>query len=175
MSDWDELNTLCSECRRCALCDGRKNAVLGRGNLNAPVLMIGEGPGEHEDRLGQPFVGPAGKLLDNLIKALKIDEDKYYITNIVKCRPPANRTPFDEEAQACLPFLRRQFQLIKPQIIVCLGATAMKYIADEDAKITQIRGTWIEKKGTYIMPTFHPLPFFGIARRRFFCGVISKR
>jgi len=118
--------------------------------------MIGEGPGEQEDLQGLPFVGPAGKLLDLLLKAQMIKEDQYYIANIVKCRPPGNRVPTDEEAEKCLPFLRNQVYLVKPKIIVCLGATAMKYVVDKNARITQIRGQWIERKGYWIMPTFHP-------------------
>jgi uracil-DNA glycosylase family 4 len=130
--------------------------VIGRGNVNAPLMLIGEGPGEQEDKQGLPFVGPAGKLLDLLLCALDINKEQYYIGNIVKCRPPGNRAPLDEEAGQCLPFLRNQVALIKPKLIVCLGATAMKYIIDRDAKITQIRGQWVERKGYWIMPTFHP-------------------
>lgn len=154
--DWEELNKACSNCKACALHEGRRNVVIGRGNQNAPLMFIGEGPGEQEDRAGSPFVGPAGNLLDTLLTAMKIKEDMYYITNVVKCRPPSNRVPFEEEANACLNYLRAQVSLIKPKIIVCLGATAMKYIVDENAKITSIRGTWIEKKGFEILPTFHP-------------------
>lgn len=156
MLEWDELISKCNECDKCELSKGRKNVVFGRGNKNATCMIIGEGPGEQEDLQGKPFVGPAGKLLDILLNAFMISEDKYYIANIVKCRPPGNRVPIDEEAEKCLPFLRNQVQLLKPKIIVCLGATAMKYIIDRDAKITQIRGHWIERKGFLIMPTFHP-------------------
>jgi DNA polymerase len=123
-------------------------------------MFVGEGPGEQEDLQGKPFVGPAGQLLDLLLEALMFDADDYYIANIVKCRPPGNRVPTDEEANKCLDYLRNQVYLIKPQIIVCLGATAMKYIVDKNARITQIRGQWIErkmeKKECWIMPTFHP-------------------
>lgn len=155
--DWEELNNLCLNCKACALHSGRKNVVVGRGNVKAPMVLIGEGPGEQEDKMGLPFVGPAGILLDTLLQALRINEDMYYITNVVKCRPPANRVPLEEEAAACLNHLRCQVALIRPKIIVCLGATAMKYILnDENAKITSMRGTWIEKKGFEILPTFHP-------------------
>jgi DNA polymerase len=119
-------------------------------------MLIGEGPGEQEDLQGLPFVGSAGKLLDLLLDALPIRKGDYYIANIVKCRPPGNRVPLEEEAEKCLPFLRNQVSLIRPKIIVCLGATAMKYIIDRNAKITQIRGQWVERKGFWIMPTFHP-------------------
>lgn len=156
MSNWDQLKAECTNCYRCNLGSTRTNIVMGRGNANAPMMLIGEGPGEQEDLKGQPFVGPAGKLLDLLLEALMIKEEDYYIANIVKCRPPGNRAPFDEEAEKCLPLLRKQVSLIKPKIIVCLGATAMKYIIDKNTKITQIRGQWIERKGYWIMPTFHP-------------------
>jgi len=130
--------------------------VVGRGNIHAPVLLVGEGPGRQEDLEGLPFVGAAGKLLDLLLESLMFREEDYYIANIVKCRPPGNRAPFDEEAQKCLKFLRDQFRLIEPKIIVCLGATAAKYIVDKDIKISEARGQWVEKKGYWIMPTFHP-------------------
>lgn len=154
--NWEDLKIECENCRKCDLCKERKNVVFGRGNQKAPILFIGEGPGEQEDKLGMPFVGAAGKLLDLLLTAQNFKEEDYYIGNIVKCRPPANRIPTDEEAEACLPFLRNQLKLIKPGIVVCLGATAMKYIISKDAKITKIRGQWIERKGFWFMPTFHP-------------------
>lgn len=156
MSDWEELINECINCKRCNLGKTRTNVVIGRGSLNAPMMLVGEGPGEQEDKQGKPFVGPAGKLLDLLLEALMIKEEDYYIANIVKCRPPGNRVPLDEEAEQCLPYLRKQVSLVRPRIIVCLGATAMKYIIDRKAKITQIRGQWIERKGYWFMPTFHP-------------------
>lgn len=156
MLSWDELTNECLDCRKCGLNTNRKNVVIGRGNINASLIFIGEGPGEQEDIHGLPFVGPAGNLLDLLLEALRIEKDQYYIANIVKCRPPSNRVPLDDEAEKCLPFLRNQVALMKPKIIVCLGSTAMKHIIDKDAKITQIRGQWIERKGYWIMPTFHP-------------------
>ncbi len=119
-------------------------------------MLVGEGPGEQEDNQGKPFVGPAGQLLDLLLSALMLGDEDHYICNIVKCRPPGNRTPLDEEAEKCINYLRNQLVLVKPRIIVCMGATAMKYIIDKEAKITQIRGNWIERKGYWIMPTFHP-------------------
>lgn len=119
-------------------------------------MFIGEGPGEQEDKQGKPFVGAAGQLLDLLLSALQFGEDEYYICNVVKCRPPSNRVPTDDEAESCLPWLRNQVALIRPQIMVCLGATAMRHVVDKNAKITQIRGQWIERKGFWIMPTFHP-------------------
>jgi DNA polymerase len=134
----------------------RTNIVIGRGNINAPILFVGEGPGEQEDLHGQPFVGAAGQLLDTLLEALMLKQDDYYIANVVKCRPPNNRVPTDDEAEKCLPYLRNQVALIRPKIIVCLGSTAAKYVISKDIKITQIRGKWIERKGYWMMPTFHP-------------------
>ncbi len=156
MRDWEELTDMCENCKMCRLSDTRKNVVIERGNRNAPLMFIGEGPGEQEDIQGRPFVGRAGKLLDLLLEALGIKEHQYYITNVVKCRPPGNRVPSEEEAQTCLPYLRNQVFLVRPQIIVCLGATAMKYIIDRNAQISKIRGCWIERKGYWLMPVFHP-------------------
>ncbi len=156
MYGWNELIEECSSCNNCNLGRTRNNVVIGRGNETAPMMLIGEGPGAQEDMQGLPFVGAAGQLLDLLLKAQNITSDQYYIANIVKCRPPGNRIPLEEEAQGCLHFLRKQFKLIEPKIVVCLGGTAVKYIIDKDAKITNIRGNWIEKKGCMFMPTFHP-------------------
>ncbi|MDP4094464.1 MAG: uracil-DNA glycosylase [Bacillota bacterium] len=156
MLGWDELINECEGCTKCKLSDTRKNIVIGRGNLNADLMLVGEGPGEQEDEQGLPFVGRAGQLLDLLLKAMMIKPDEYYIANIVKCRPPNNRVPVEDEAEKCLPFLRNQFLLVKPKIIVCMGSTAAKYIIDKNVKITQIRGEWIDKKGILFMPTFHP-------------------
>jgi len=151
-----EIAQECNNCSKCDLSKVRTNVVFGRGNENASLMFVGEGPGEQEDLQGQPFVGPAGKLLDLLLRAQGIKDEDYYIANIVKCRPPNNRVPSEEEANECIPYLRKQVGVIRPKIIVCLGATAMKYIVDQNAKITQIRGEWIERKGCSIMPTFHP-------------------
>jgi len=153
---WDELVKACSECNACRLAKTRNKIVIERGSRNAPVMLVGEGPGEQEDKTGKPFVGAAGQLLDHLLSALMFDEEDYYICNIVKCRPPGNRAPFDDEAEKCLNFLRNQLVLVKPKIIVCLGSVAMRHIIDKNAKITKIRGTWIERKGYWIMPTYHP-------------------
>lgn len=156
MLDWAELERECSNCMKCGLGNTRKNIVIERGSRLAPLMLVGEGPGKQEDEKGKPFVGQAGQLLDLLLDGLMFKPDDYYICNIVKCRPPDNRIPTDEEAEKCLPFLRNQVALIKPLIIVCLGSTAMKYIVDKSAKITQMRGQWLEKRGYWIMPTFHP-------------------
>jgi|LSQX01.1.fsa_nt_gb DNA polymerase len=156
MLGWKELEDKCTACMKCDLGRTRTNIVIERGSRTASLMLIGEGPGKQEDEQGKPFVGAAGQLLDLLLSGLMFDEDEYYICNVVKCRPPSNRTPTEDEALTCLPWLRNQVALIKPRIMVCMGSTAMKYIIDKDAKITQIRGQWIERKGFWIMPTFHP-------------------
>jgi len=153
---WSEFETQCKLCNLCELSKQRKNVVIGRGNKNAKLLFVGEGPGSQEDDQGLPFVGQAGQLLNLAITSCGLTENDLYITNVVKCRPPQNRTPLPIECAACLPHLRMQFSLIKPKIIVCLGAIATNALIDKDAKISQIRGNWIEKKGIYFMPTFHP-------------------
>lgn len=153
---WDELIHYCTNCRRCALSQGRKNVVVGRGNRNAPILFVGEGPGAQEDEQGIPFVGQAGKLLDLALEAVGLTPEQYYIANIVKCRPPQNRNPLKEEADACMPYLREQFRLIQPKILVCLGSVASTSLIGPDAKITAVRGTWTRKKDTYFTATYHP-------------------
>ncbi len=157
-ADWENFVKACKVCTRCGLSNGRHHVVIGRGtNLNAPIMFVGEGPGQQEDLTGKAFVGRAGKLLDNLLNALMFDPNDYYICNIVKCRPPNNRNPLKEEAEACLPWLRFQVKYIKPKMIVCLGGTALKYLVDEKARITRYRGNWIERPGFFrIMPTYHP-------------------
>ena len=154
--DWHELNDEILSCRLCQLCETRTHVVLGEGNPSAKVMLVGEGPGKDEDATGRPFVGRAGQLLDKMLAAVDLDRDKVYITNVVKCRPPNNRTPSDDEAQACLPYLRAQFALVRPAIIVCLGATAAKYIYAPDIRITRDRGKWKQSKGVWILPTYHP-------------------
>ena len=157
MQSWDELEKQIDVCTRCGLYSGRNKPVLERGNRKAMIMLIGEGPGEEEDRTGQAFVGAAGKLLDNLISAVGFLPDDLYIANIVKCRPPGNRAPTEPEAQACISFLRNQALLVSPKIIVCLGLTAAKYILkDKDIRITKERGIMREKNGFYYMPTYHP-------------------
>lgn len=156
MLGWKELENKCTACMKCELGKTRTNIVIERGSRTASLMLIGEGPGKQEDEQGKPFVGAAGKLLDLLLSGLMFDEDEYYICNVIKCRPPSNRTPTDDEALSCLPWLRNQVALIRPRIMVCMGSTAMKYVIDKTAKITQIRGRWIERKGFWIMPTFHP-------------------
>ena len=154
--DWEQIELLIRNCRRCGLCKQRQNIVLGEGNRVADVMLVGEGPGADEDAQGRPFVGKAGQLLDKMFSAIDMRREDLYITNVVKCRPPGNRTPLDEEALACLPVLRMQYRLIRPKIVVCLGATATRYLYDPEARITRVHGTWIEKNGTLFLPTYHP-------------------
>ncbi|MCY6959173.1 uracil-DNA glycosylase [Clostridium brassicae] len=157
MLQWRELHKECMECHKCELGDTRTNMVLGEGNPKAKIMFIGEAPGADEDRLGRPFVGRAGQLFEKGVQALNLMRERdFYITNICKCRPKNNRTPYEEEANECIPYLRNQVALIKPKIIVCLGATAMKYILGSDWRITRDRGKWVERKGYFITCTFHP-------------------
>ncbi|NLU52263.1 MAG: uracil-DNA glycosylase [Clostridiaceae bacterium] len=165
--DWEGFVKECKNCTRCGLSNNRQNVVIGRGVPKpCPVLFVGEGPGEQEDIQGEAFVGRAGKLLDILLTALDFNPEHYYIANVVKCRPPDNRIPTWEEMEACLPWLRYQVKFIKPFIIVCLGATAAKAIIDRDAKITQIRGQWVEKGGFLMFPTYHPAAVLRDIRKR---------
>lgn len=145
-----------ANCNACPLGEGRKNIVFGRGNINSKLMFVGEGPGEVEDNKGQPFVGPAGQLLSCLFDALGLTEDDYYITNVVKCRPPKNRNPLKEESNVCVSILREQFKIMRPKIIVCLGSVATKELIDESMQITKVRGKWFERAGVLFMPTFHP-------------------
>lgn len=151
-----ELLHIAKGCKRCNLCTKRKNVVFGEGNEKAKIMFVGEGPGEDEDNTGRPFVGKAGQLLTKMIEAIGLRREDVYIANIVKCRPPNNRVPFEDEAESCLPFLRNQVAIIRPRIIVCLGATSAKYIINRSVRITRDRGVWHEKGGFLIIPTYHP-------------------
>lgn len=153
---WEELENKIQNCQNCKLCQGRHHIVFGEGNKQAVIMFIGEGPGADEDSQGIPFVGKAGQLMNKAFQGLEIDREKVYITNIVKCRPPSNRVPEEEEATACLGYLRSQVLLVKPKIIVLLGSTALKNILGKDYGITASRGKWIEQKGICYMPTWHP-------------------
>jgi uracil-DNA glycosylase family 4 len=154
--NWDDLKKSIAECKKCRLCTNRTNIVLGEGNINAKIMFIGEGPGADEDKQGLPFVGKAGQLMNKAFQALGINREEIYIANIVKCRPPSNRVPEEDEAQACLNYLRNQVVLIKPEIIVLLGSTALKTILGKEYGITAVRGKWMEKNGIKYMPTWHP-------------------
>ena len=155
--DLESLKIRALECRECELCKYRTNVVFGEGYPFADIMFIGEGPGYHEDIQGRPFVGRAGKLLDNILSVCGFSrEDSAYIANIVKCRPPDNRDPLPLERESCLPYLFKQIEYIKPKIIILLGSVALKALVDPHAKITLIRGTWIEWEGHHLMPVYHP-------------------
>ena len=155
-NNWEELEEVVKQCRKCRLCETRKNVVFGVGNREADIMFIGEGPGADEDAQGEPFVGKAGKLMNMAFDMLGIKREEVYIANIVKCRPPNNRNPQDDEAENCLDYLRNQVILVKPKIIVLLGSTALKNILGEEYGITASRGKWVEKKEILYMPTWHP-------------------
>lgn len=153
----DEIVAHISNCRNCPLHADRTNTVPGEGNANTPdIMFIGEGPGADEDAQGRPFVGSAGQLLTKMIDAMGYRREEVYIANIVKCRPPNNRAPLPAEMEECLPYLRKQIGLIKPKVIVGMGATAIKGLLGKTAGITRLRGTWQQYEGIRLMPTFHP-------------------
>ena len=156
MLDWNELEQNCQSCTKCGLCQTRTNVVFGVGNREADILFIGEGPGEQEDLRGEPFVGPAGKLLDDMMSIIDLDRTNSYIANIVKCRPPRNRDPLETEQEACIGYLRNQVALIKPRIIVCLGRIAAMKLIREDYRITREHGTWVQRNGIWMTATYHP-------------------
>lgn len=154
--EWRELEQTCRECRACELCRTRHNVVLEAGNREAAVMFIGEGPGEQEDLQGIPFVGPAGKLLDDMLSIIDMDRSSCYIANIVKCRPPRNRDPLETEQEACISYLWNQIALVQPKIIVCLGRIAAKKLIREDFRITREHGMWVEQEGIWRMAIYHP-------------------
>ena len=157
MLEWNDLQNACHQCTRCGLCETRRNVVFGVGNQNADILFVGEGPGEQEDLQGEPFVGPAGKLLDEMLCIIDLDRhENCYIANIVKCRPPGNRDPLELEQDACIDFLRNQVALIKPRIIVCLGRIAAQRLIDPEYRITRQHGQWVQKNGIWLTAIYHP-------------------
>ena len=153
---WDELNRQIASCQKCGLCRQIHHKVPGQGNPHARLMLIGEGPGRDEDEQGLAFVGRAGQLLTRMLAAIGLTREEVYICNVVKCRPPENRTPLPEEAEACLPFLRMQFALVRPKVILLLGATAGRYTLGEDFRVTRDRGHFVQKGGVWFMPTYHP-------------------
>ena len=155
-SNFKHLESINKNCHKCNLSKTRKNVVFGEGNINADIMIIAEAPGYEEDNIGRPFVGRAGKVLDYALNYVNIKREEIYISNIVKCHPPGNRNPSDEECNVCLDYLRNQVILIKPRIIILLGSVALKKIIGEDHYITKERGKFIEKKGILYMPTWHP-------------------
>ena len=157
MQTWEQLEQSCLSCTGCGLCETRHNVVFGVGKRDTDVLFVGEGPGEQEDLQGEPFVGPAGKLLDDMLSILDLDRNSNcYIANIVKCRPPRNRDPLETEQEACIGYLRNQVALIQPKIIVCLGRIAAKKLIDPDFRITRQHGQWFRRGEFWMMATFHP-------------------
>ena len=153
----DELEIKCKNCTKCDLCEGRTNLVFGVGKKDADIMLIGEGPGENEDLQGQPFVGRSGQLLDKFLASVDLSRDKnVYIANMVKCRPPKNRDPKPEEQDMCINWLREQFRIIQPKIIVCVGRISAQRLIDKNFKVTKQHGEFIDKNGTLFMGTYHP-------------------
>jgi len=154
---FDSLKNEILSCRKCGLAKTRNKAIFGEGNLNAEIFIIGEAPGRDEDLRGRPFVGRSGQLLDKILAACGFNRtDHVFISNIVKCRPPGNREPLQEETQKCLPYLLQQIEYINPKILILLGATALKQMIGQDQRITKVRGTWIDWETRPVMPVYHP-------------------
>ncbi|MEN6296300.1 MAG: uracil-DNA glycosylase [Chloroherpetonaceae bacterium] len=155
-STLDELNAKIKDCLKCPFGQSRTHFVFGDGNPNADILIIGEAPGADEDKIGKPFVGKAGQLLTRIIESVKFSREEVYIANIVKCRPPNNRTPVEDEWKECLPYLIKQIELIKPKFIMLLGAVPFKALLGSDHQITKERGQVFDYNGIPTIPTFHP-------------------
>lgn len=174
--DWDTLKAECLACRRCELCTDRTHVVFGQGVQTAEVLFVGEGPGQSEDEQGLPFVGRSGQLLDKYLFAIDLDRSKNcYIANIVKCRPPQNRDPLPTESEACMPWLREQFKLLQPKIVVCLGRIASQRMIRTDFSVTKEHGTFVQKERRMVhghLPSRRPAPAGAEQTRRLcgFCG-----
>mgnify|MGYP002554705362 CR=1 FL=1 len=166
MDQWEQLRQQCMSCRACGLADTRTNVVFGVGDPRAEVLLVGEAPGASEDRQGEPFVGAAGKLLDDMLAMIGLRRQQIYITNSVKCRPPQNRDPLNTEKEACQGYLQRQRALMRPKIIVCLGRIAAMRLIREDFKITKEHGQWFEKAGVQMMAIYHPAALLRDPRKR---------
>ena len=157
MMDWTELQNACASCTQCGLCDSRHNVVFGVGNIHADIMFVGEGPGEQEDLQGEPFVGRAGQLLDDMLSIIDLSrKENCYIANIVKCRPPQNRDPMEVEQDACIGYLENQIALVQPKILVCLGRIAAMRLIREDYRITREHGQWVEKDGIWMTAIYHP-------------------
>ena len=167
MLSWEELEGACKNCKKCALHETRTNVVFGVGNRNAEVMFVGEGPGESEDLKGEPFVGRAGVLLDDMLKIIGLDRaNNIYIANIVKCRPPKNRDPSNTEREMCIDWLRAQYSLIAPKIVVCLGRIAAMELISDVFKITREHGKWFDKDGVRLIALFHPSALLRDPNRR---------
>ena len=156
METWENLRQECLQCTGCALAERRQSVVFGVGAEDARILLVGEGPGKHEDEQGVPFVGRAGALLDDMLAIIGLNREKVYIANTVKCRPPENRDPFNEEKMACRGWLERQIALLQPKILICLGRHAAKELIREDFQISGEHGQWFEKDGVRMTAIFHP-------------------
>ena len=154
--DWEELCSRCEACLACALGEGRHKLVFGVGPQRTPVLFVGEGPGQQEDLQGEPFVGAAGKLLDEMLSIIDLGRHNCYIANIVKCRPPGNRDPKPEEQTACIGYLYEQIRLLEPKIIVCLGRISAAALIESNYRITRQHGQWVEKGGVWYTAIYHP-------------------
>ena len=153
---WEELEAACNNCTKCELHKTRTNVVFGVGNRKSEVIFVGEGPGESEDLKGEPFVGRAGRLLDDMLKIIGLSrKENIFIANIVKCRPPGNRDPQSTERELCIDWLRAQYALIKPKIVVCLGRIAATQMIDSELKITRDHGRWYDKDGAKFMAMYH--------------------
>ena len=153
---WETLEGACLSCHKCRLAEMRTNVVIGKGNRNADILFIGEGPGQQEDLQGLPFVGPAGQLLDKMLASVGLSLDDVYIGNVVKCRPPGNRDPHEDEKEACLNYLRYQLMLIQPKIIVCLGRISAMRLIKPEYRITREHGQFVRKGGLLLTAVYHP-------------------
>ena len=152
----DELRTIALACDKCRLSKSRTQVVYGVGNPKADLMFIGEAPGRDEDLQGEPFVGRAGQLLTDIIKAMKLTRDDVYIANVIKCRPPENRNPEPDELDACRPYIRQQVEIIQPKVIVTLGRFALQSLTEKGYAISSTRGQWLEYNGVKVMPTYHP-------------------
>lgn len=163
---WNDLVKECESCTKCDLHENRKQVVIERGNRNANIMFIGEGPGAVEDEQGIAFVGQSGKLLNLVLDGLGLSEDNYYLCNVIKCRPIGNATPLKYQALSCLTYLERQIELVKPEVIVLLGGIAHKYLMRSDLGITKVRGSWLTYKNINVMPTFHPAAILHDERKK---------
>lgn len=166
MATIDELRQECRSCMKCSLGKTRTNLVFGVGNEQAKLMFVGEGPGEQEDLQGVPFVGRAGKLLDDMLAMFDLSREDVYIANIVKCRPPKNRDPLPDEQDACYPWLERQIGIIRPSLLVCLGRIAAMRLIDPRYRITQQHGQWVSKDGMEMTAIYHPAALLRDPRRR---------
>ena len=166
MNAWESLEQRCLACQACELRYGRKHVVVGTGNRTAKLMFVGEGPGRQEDEQGEPFVGAAGQLLDDMLTIIDLDRTQCYIANVVKCRPPMNRDPLPEEMHACRAFLEEQLSLIAPRVLVCLGRIAAQQLIDPNYRITHQHGQFVEKDGVWMTAFYHPAALLRDGRKR---------